>query len=80
MFNLSILPQLKIRKMNKRWGSHSRDGKVISLNPDLMQTSTEMIRYVCIHEFCHVGNPCHNREFMIYWNEKCQIGDELKIA
>lgn len=63
MFNLSVLPQLKIRKMNKRWGSCSRDGKVISLNPDLIQTSTEMIRYVCVHELCHVGNPYHNREF-----------------
>lgn len=63
MFNLNALPQLKIRRMNKRWGSCSRDGRVIYLNPELIKTSTEMIRYVCIHEFCHVGNPSHNRKF-----------------
>lgn len=62
-FNYNKIPQLKIRIMAKRWGSCSRDGKVISLNPELIKTSTKAIYYVCLHELCHVNNPKHDQEF-----------------
>ncbi len=62
-FNYQQMPELRSRKMARRWGSCSLDGTKITLNPRLIQASTEAIYYVCLHELCHVANPKHNREF-----------------
>ncbi len=62
-FGYGRIPRLKIRIMSRRWGSCSADGKTISLNPKLIQASRESIRYVCIHELCHVTNKKHDDEF-----------------
>lgn len=55
-------PVLKFRKMNKRWGSLSSDGK-LNLNPRLIQAPKECIEYVIIHELCHLIHHNHSPDF-----------------
>jgi predicted metal-dependent hydrolase len=55
-------PQLKVRRMSKRWGSVTSAG-VIYLNPDLVKVSTQCIDYVVIHELCHLKVANHSSAF-----------------
>lgn len=55
-------PTLKIRKMEKRWGSLSVKGQ-LTLNVNLMRTPRECIEYVIIHELCHLAYHNHGSEF-----------------
>jgi predicted metal-dependent hydrolase len=55
-------PQLKLRRMEKRWGSYTPSGKVL-LNPDLVKHPTYCIDYVIIHELCHTKHPHHDKKF-----------------
>ena len=54
--------KLKIRKMKKRWGSLSQ-GKILTLNVNLVKSPKECIDYVITHELCHLLYRKHNREF-----------------
>ena len=60
--NLLSKPDLKLQKMNKRWGSLSGKGQV-TLNVNLIQTPKECIEYVVIHELCHLIHHNHGIEF-----------------
>ncbi|WP_417729503.1 M48 family metallopeptidase [Roseovarius sp.] len=51
-----------IRQLSKRWGSMTRDGRLI-LNLDLLNASTPAIDYVLIHELCHRVEHHHGRAF-----------------
>ncbi len=64
--NLKISePSLQIRKMKTRWGvCHVTKNKVV-LNSELIKYSSEVVRYVIIHELMHFFQPNHSREF---WN------------
>ena len=62
LFDYDKMPQLRIRTMARRWGSYTTDNKV-SLNPRLIETPTEAIYYVCIHELCHAVNKRHDKSF-----------------
>lgn len=55
-------PVMQLRRMDKRWGSHSRSG-IILLNPELVKAPTECIDYVILHELCHVKHPGHDKAF-----------------
>jgi hypothetical protein len=55
-------PNLKVQKMEKRWGSLSAKGQ-ITLNVNLIQTPRECIEYVIIHELCHLRYNNHGAEF-----------------
>lgn len=61
-FDYVFIPELIIRRMNKRWGSYLRSGKVI-LNPELVKASTDCIDYVMTHELCHVKYQNHSMEY-----------------
>lgn len=60
-YNISK-PELKLYRMEKRWGSYTPSGKVF-LNPELVKHPTYCIDYVIIHELCHAKFPTHNNKF-----------------
>ncbi len=55
-------PSLKVRKMEKRWGSLSGRGQ-LTLNVNLIQSPKECIEYVLMHELCHLIHHNHGDEF-----------------
>lgn len=78
------MPSLKIRKLNKRWGSYLKKHEIV-LNPALIKASKQSIDYVIYHELCHAYYPNHTEEFynllslkMPNW-EKVKEKMELKI-
>ena len=55
-------PEVRCRRMKKRWGSCSGKG-VIILNTELVKAPIHCIDYVIIHELCHLLYPHHDRKF-----------------
>jgi predicted metal-dependent hydrolase len=55
-------PVIQIRMLKTRWGSLSSNS-ILTLNADLIKAPRECIRYVIIHEFCHLKYYNHNIEF-----------------
>ena len=55
-------PNLKLQKMEKRWGSLSGKGQ-LTLNINLIQAPKECIEYVVIHEICHLIHHNHGTDF-----------------
>lgn len=51
-----------IQKMNKRWGSCSNNGR-ITLNTELIKAPLSCIKYVIIHELCHLIHKKHTSLF-----------------
>ena len=78
------MPKLKIRKLNKRWGSYLKKHEIV-LNPALIKASKQSIDYAIYHELCHAYYPNHTDEFynllslkMPNW-EKIKEKMELKL-
>lgn len=57
-----VKPRLQIRRMQKRWGSLSRNG-TLTLNTDLIRAPKECIDYVITHELCHIQFHDHSPDF-----------------
>jgi hypothetical protein len=55
-------PKLQIKRMRKRWGSLSTNGK-LTLNIDLIHAPRECIDYVIVHELSHMRYADHGSEF-----------------
>ena len=55
-------PQLILRRMPKRWGSASSNGR-IALTPELIHAPSACIDYVIAHEICHLKHPSHGPGF-----------------
>ncbi|MFB2772594.1 M48 family metallopeptidase [Pelatocladus sp. BLCC-F211] len=55
-------PSLKIRRLDKRWGSLTATNTII-LNRDLIRASSRGIDYVITHELCHLKHPDHSSAF-----------------
>jgi predicted metal-dependent hydrolase len=55
-------PELRLRKMRRRWGSCSRSGRV-TLNVDLVKLPLTLIDYVIAHELCHLSEFNHGQKF-----------------
>ena len=55
-------PQMRLRRMPKRWGSSTKRG-VVYLNPELIFAPPTCIDYVVTHELCHLVHASHGREF-----------------
>jgi hypothetical protein len=55
-------PTLKIRKLNKRWGSYLRKHEIV-LNPELIKAGKQSIDYVIYHELCHAYHRNHSEDF-----------------
>lgn len=54
--------ELILRKMSRRWGSCSKNGK-ITLNSMLIQAPKGCIEYVMVHELCHLIHFGHTKKF-----------------
>jgi predicted metal-dependent hydrolase len=55
-------PQLKIKRMQKRWGSCAPNG-AITLNLELIKAPRDCIDYVIMHELCHLKEAHHGPRF-----------------
>ncbi len=58
-------PELKVRKMKRKWGYCNKRGQFITLNQELIKYGIDEIDYVIIHELCHFIHFNHSKEF---WN------------
>jgi hypothetical protein len=73
------LPDIKIKRMAKRWGSCTANG-TIYLNPDLIKAPKKCIDYVLVHELCHLIIRNHSsayyrllKKMMPDWEERKSI-------
>lgn len=57
------MPQIKMRTMKSRWGSCNISKNVITFNTKLIFLPFDFIKYVVIHEFCHLLVFNHSKEF-----------------
>lgn len=56
--------RIRVRDIKYAWGSCSRN-RNITININLMQYSEDAIRYVILHELCHLKYMNHSKDF---WN------------
>lgn len=53
---------VRVAFQRSRWGSCSRDG-LVSLNAKLLFLPPELVRYVLLHELCHLRHLDHSPDF-----------------
>ena len=59
---LKMMPDWRIVRMQKQWGSCSPAG-VILLNPHLVKASRDCVDYVICHELCHLQEHNHSPRY-----------------
>ena len=57
-----VVPQLRVSRMARRWGSCSPRG-TITVNPSLVQAAIPCVDYVLTHELVHLLEPSHSPRF-----------------
>lgn len=55
-------PPLLVRRLRKRWGSCSPEGRVL-VNVEAVKLPVGCIDYLLLHELCHLPVPHHGPEF-----------------
>lgn len=75
-------PTLRIRKLNKRWGSYLKKHEIV-LNSELIKASKQSIKYVIFHELCHAYFERHTDQFYSLLSSKVpqwkKIKDNLEL-
>lgn len=73
--------KMRIREIKYAWGSCSSN-KNITINKKLIKYSEQAIRYVILHELCHIKYMNHSKEFWnlieVYMPDYKQIKKKLK--
>lgn len=64
----SVKLVIQIKKMKKRWGSLSANGR-LTLNADLIRAPKECIDYVIVHELSHFRYVNHGLEFFRFMDK-----------
>ncbi len=77
-FDLSFIPKITIKKMDKLWGSYLGSKKKIVLNPQLVQSSRECISYVITHELSHMNYKNHDARFYKLLKSKINNWEDVK--
>jgi len=54
--------EIKVRDQKVRWGSCTKDGKLI-FNWRIVMAPISAIDYVIVHELCHLKEPSHSAKF-----------------
>lgn len=62
--------RITIREQKTRWGSASKNGN-LNFNFRLMMAPEEVIKYVVIHELCHLTEMNHSKKFWRLVRERC---------
>lgn len=55
-------PPLTVRRLQKRWGSCSAEGRIL-MNVDAVRLPMPCIDYLLVHELCHLRQPHHGPGF-----------------
>ena len=55
--------RIYVRPMANKWASITTDGKIMSLNKELLSKDISFIRYVISHELIHIKVPNHGKLF-----------------
>jgi len=71
--------RVRIGCQRTRWGSYSTRG-TLSLNAGLLFLPHELVRYVLLHELCHVAVPCHSAQFWALLQEREPEAKRLRWA
>lgn len=72
---LGLMPKgIQVRLQRTRWGSCSSRGN-ISLNAALLLVPPELVRYLFVHELCHLKHLNHSRR---YWARVRQFEPEYE--
>jgi predicted metal-dependent hydrolase len=69
--------EIQIRKMKRKWGSCSSNGR-ISFNEELLCQSLEFIDYVIVHELLHLRYPTHNKMFKLMLDVYLKEADKIE--
>lgn len=73
---IKVVPEIKIRKLSKRWGSFNKGN--ILLSPNLIFVPRTCIDYIVIHELCHLFIKQHNSKFYSLLGSKIPKWRDIK--
>ena len=68
--------KITIKQIKYAWGSCSSK-KNITINLELIKYSEQAIRYVILHEFCHIKYMNHSKDF---WNLVAKYMPDYKLV
>jgi predicted metal-dependent hydrolase len=60
-----MIEKILIKNLRNRWGSLTKNDKVINLNLNLIMAPEEVMDYIILHELCHLKIKEHSHH---YWN------------
>ncbi len=66
---------ISIKNQRTRWGSCARSGRV-SLNCKLLFLPRDLVRYVMVHELCHLLEPNHSSRFWAHVRQMDRGADD----